>query len=78
MANDFALDTVEGLAAAIGASGIARDQGNVNIPMKSFVSGSIYCGRCSGLRRVKISAMLSLTEGVSAIRGLRRPSTFSP
>jgi len=66
MANDFALDTVEGLAAAIGASGIARDQGNVN----SFVSGSIYCGRCSGLRRVKISSDALFDGGGKCYTGI--------
>lgn len=56
MADDFALDTVEGLAKAIKASRVLEGEKDSNVVMKSFVSGSMYCGRCRGLRRVEISS----------------------
>ncbi len=56
MPADLALDTVDGLSNAIHDSGVIFGSGNVNIPMKTFVSGSIYCGRCRGLRRVRIQS----------------------
>jgi len=63
MAGDFALDTVEGLSEAIQASGMLNSGRNVEIAMKPFVSGALYCGRCRGLRRVRISssALFDLT-----------------
>jgi|ERR1019366_6112427 hypothetical protein len=55
MEEDFALDTVNGLSAAIESSGALFGSGNLNVPMNNIVSGSIYCGRCRGLRRVRIA-----------------------
>jgi Domain of unknown function (DUF4145) len=56
MAGDFALDTAEGLSSAIRAADVLRSSGTENVTMNNFVSGSIYCGRCRGLRRVLISS----------------------
>ena len=66
MPDDFALDTVNGLADAIKSSkAIAVNAQGTNIPMKSFVSASLYCGRCRGLRRVRItSPALFDTQGM--------------
>jgi hypothetical protein len=60
MADDFALDTVDGLRAAIQQNGgLFQKYGNLGGPnsdltISTFVSGSIYCGRCKGDRRVRI------------------------
>jgi hypothetical protein len=57
MSDEFALDTVDGLAAAISSSKVVSVfESTTDIPMNSFVSGSLYCGRCRGHRRVRISS----------------------
>jgi len=66
MADDFALDTVAGLSGAIyefrAILGSGRD---ADFPVNPFVAGSIYCGRCRGLRRVQISSsVLFDTKGM--------------
>ena len=57
VSDDFALDTVSGLAAAIGKSDAVRGDGaTVGISLRTFVAGYLYCGRCGGHRRIRIES----------------------
>lgn len=57
VSDNFALDTVSGLAAAIGKSDAVRGDGaTVGVSLRTFVAGYLYCGRCGGHRRVRIES----------------------